>query len=89
MVYRRKSVVRRSKAKAKVSARNSKARVPVRKSKARVAVRKTSNKKKRPLNEFMKLLLKTKKAKGESFEYNGNTYKSHPHPTLGLIYKKK
>ena len=98
MVYRKKSVVRKSrdrlpvrmsKAKARVSARKSKARVPIRRSKARAPIRKTSNKKKRPLNQFMKLLLKTKKAKGDSFEYNGNTYKAHPHRTLGLIYKKK
>ena len=44
--------------------------------------------KKRGMNNFFKLMLAAKKKKSPSFEYNGTTYYGHPHPMLGMVYKK-
>ena len=43
---------------------------------------------KRPLNAFFKLMLKSKRKGDESFVYNGNTYKGKKHPKLRMIYKR-
>tara|TARA_B100000674_G_C37946638_1_gene965234 strand:- start:748 stop:1194 length:447 start_codon:yes stop_codon:yes gene_type:complete len=44
--------------------------------------------KKRGMNNFFKLMLAAKKKKEPSFVYNGTTYYGHPHPMLGMVYKK-
>lgn len=44
--------------------------------------------KKRGMNNFFKLMLAAKKKKDASFVYNGTTYYGHPHPMLGMVYKK-
>ena len=44
--------------------------------------------KKRGMNNFFKLMLAAKKTKEPSFVYNGTTYYGHPHPMLGMVYKK-
>lgn len=44
--------------------------------------------KKRGMNMFFKLMLAAKKKKEASFVYNGTTYYGHPHPMLGMVYKK-
>ena len=44
--------------------------------------------KKRGMNNFFKLMLAAKKKKEASFVYNGTTYYGHPHPMLGMVYKK-
>ena len=44
--------------------------------------------KKRGMNNFFKLMLAAKKKKEPSFVYNGTTYHGHPHPMLGMVYKK-
>ena len=44
--------------------------------------------KKRGMNNFFKLMLAAKKKKAPSFVYNGTTYHGHPHPMLGMVYKK-
>ena len=44
--------------------------------------------KKRGMNNFFKLMLAAKKKKQPSFVYNGTTYHGHPHPMLGMVYKK-
>lgn len=44
---------------------------------------------KRKMNEYFTLMLKAKKEKATSFQYNGNTYVGKPHEKLGMVYKKK
>ena len=46
------------------------------------------SKKKRPLNNYFKMMLSAKKQNMNSFKYNGKTYKGTRHKHLGMIYKK-
>jgi len=43
--------------------------------------------KKRPLNDFFKIMLKAKADSAPSFKYKGNTYKAKKHKHL-TVYKK-
>jgi hypothetical protein len=45
-------------------------------------------KKKRKMNEFFKIMLKSKRAGAASFQYKGKTYKGRKHHRLGMVYKK-
>lgn len=43
---------------------------------------------KKKLNQYFKIMLKSKKAKLKSFKYKGSTYYGKKHKYLGLIYQK-
>ena len=45
--------------------------------------------KKRPLNEFFKLMLAAKKKELGSFQYKGKKYVGRKHPRLGMVYRKQ
>ena len=48
-----------------------------------------SNKKKKSLNKYFKVMLEAKKKNLSSFLYNGQKYIGKKHNLLGMVYKKQ